>query len=239
MPNSPEDIFEEIDPSASPREPALPFSQNRLQSSDAEPETPLRQDVMAEGGGTLSPHERMRPSPPPPPPTPAPLPPDPTPGRSTTIRINNRVLLWGLFLLILAVLLGIVLWMFTDVLRQSISEEDVNKNVNVTSNTNTPPATSNTSSDNINAVNTNTSVVLDSDQDGLTTEEEVRLGTDPQDPDSDHDSLSDLMETTHQTDPLNPDSDHDGYLDGIEVRAGYNPLGPGRLDISKFLQNES
>ncbi len=44
----------------------------------------------------------------------------------------------------------------------------------------------------------------DSDNDGLSDEEEKRLGTDPQ----------------------NPDTDGDGYTDGEEVRNGYSPLVP-------------
>jgi len=42
----------------------------------------------------------------------------------------------------------------------------------------------------------------DSDQDGLSDEEEKRLGTDPN----------------------NPDSDGDGFIDGDEIKNGYNPL---------------
>ena len=42
----------------------------------------------------------------------------------------------------------------------------------------------------------------DSDEDGLTDEEEIRLGTDI----------------------LNPDTDGDGFLDGIEVKRNFNPL---------------
>jgi hypothetical protein len=47
--------------------------------------------------------------------------------------------------------------------------------------------------------------------------------------DSDNDGLTNEEEERYGTDPLNPDTDGDGYLDGEEVRAGYNPLGPGRL----------
>ncbi|MDD5489054.1 MAG: hypothetical protein PHP25_00025 [Candidatus Moranbacteria bacterium] len=46
------------------------------------------------------------------------------------------------------------------------------------------------------------SLFLDSDQDGLTDQEEKMIGTDP----------------------LNPDTDGDGYSDGKEVSSGYNPL---------------
>ena len=46
------------------------------------------------------------------------------------------------------------------------------------------------------------SLFLDSDQDGLTDQEEKMIGTDP----------------------FNPDTDGDGYSDGAEVRSGYDPL---------------
>jgi len=58
----------------------------------------------------------------------------------------------------------------------------------------------------------------DSDADGLTDEEELRLGTNPFDPDTDHDGLSDYDEVkVYHTDPLNPDTDYDGLKDGVEV----------------------
>ncbi|MDD5072091.1 MAG: hypothetical protein PHQ42_05170 [Patescibacteria group bacterium] len=71
---------------------------------------------------------------------------------------------------------------------------------------------------------------IDSDQDGLSDEEELALGTDPNNVDTDGDGLSDYEEVRiYKTDPLNPDTDGDGYPDGEEVRSGYNPLGEGRL----------
>ncbi len=58
----------------------------------------------------------------------------------------------------------------------------------------------------------------DSDADGLTDEEEAKLGTDPHNPDTDNDGLSDFDEVRkYHTDPLNPDSDYDGLKDGAEV----------------------
>ena len=70
----------------------------------------------------------------------------------------------------------------------------------------------------------------DSDQDGLTDEEEKELGTDINNVDTDDDGLFDREEVqVYKTDPLNADSDSDGYLDGEEVKAGYNPMGPGML----------
>ncbi len=42
--------------------------------------------------------------------------------------------------------------------------------------------------------------------------------------DSDQDGLTDQEEKTIGTDPYNPDTDSDGYQDGKEVSSGYNPL---------------
>jgi len=47
--------------------------------------------------------------------------------------------------------------------------------------------------------------------------------------DSDGDGLSDEEEKIYGADPFNPDTDGDGYLDGVEVANGYNPLGAGKL----------
>lgn len=70
----------------------------------------------------------------------------------------------------------------------------------------------------------------DSDQDGLTDEEEKFLGTDINNIDSDNDGLFDREEVkVYKTDPLKEDTDGDGYLDGAEVKGGYNPNGPGKL----------
>lgn len=58
----------------------------------------------------------------------------------------------------------------------------------------------------------------DSDADGLTDEEEQKIGTNPFDPDTDHDGLNDYDEVkVYHTDPLNPDTDYDGLKDGAEV----------------------
>jgi YD repeat-containing protein len=54
---------------------------------------------------------------------------------------------------------------------------------------------------------TTMSNAIDSDGDGLTDEEERRLGTDP----------------------FNPDTDGDGYPDGLEVALGSNPLDPNSI----------
>ena len=70
----------------------------------------------------------------------------------------------------------------------------------------------------------------DSDQDGLTDEEEKELGVDPNSVDSDSDGLFDYAEINiFKTDPNNPDTDGDGHSDGEEVKGGYNPNGEGML----------
>lgn len=48
--------------------------------------------------------------------------------------------------------------------------------------------------------------------------------------DSDQDGLSDEDEAKYNTDPKNPDSDGDGYKDGSEVDSGYDPLKPAPGD---------
>jgi hypothetical protein len=48
--------------------------------------------------------------------------------------------------------------------------------------------------------------------------------------DSDQDGLSDQEEKIYGTNSHNPDTDGDGYSDGVEVRAGYDPLKPAPGD---------
>lgn len=70
----------------------------------------------------------------------------------------------------------------------------------------------------------------DSDEDGLSDEEEKQLGIDSGSVDSDNDGLFDREEVkVYKTDPIKPDTDGDGHKDGDEVRGGYNPNGPGKL----------
>lgn len=54
--------------------------------------------------------------------------------------------------------------------------------------------------------------------------------------DSDQDGLSDEEERLYGTDPFNPDTDGDGYSDGVEVRSGYDPLKPAPGD--KIIESE-
>ena len=59
-------------------------------------------------------------------------------------------------------------------------------------------------------------------------------GSDPN-ADPDGDGLTTAQELLLGTDPLNPDTDGDGYLDGLEVLDGSNPLDP--RSIPNILQN--
>ena len=71
----------------------------------------------------------------------------------------------------------------------------------------------------------------DKDGDGISDEEEKKLGTNEWEPDTDSDGISDRTEIEKLgTDPTNPDTDGDGYWDGEELINGYNPLGDGKLE---------
>lgn len=48
--------------------------------------------------------------------------------------------------------------------------------------------------------------------------------------DSDQDGLSNDEETLYKTDPLSRDTDGDGYMDGVEVEGGYDPTKPAPGD---------
>lgn len=66
---------------------------------------------------------------------------------------------------------------------------------------------------------------FDSDSDGISNEEEAKLGTDPLNEDTDYDGLLDKDEiNTYNTDPVNYDSDSDMISDGDEILLKLNPL---------------
>ncbi|NJE75894.1 calcium-binding protein [Thermococcus sp. ES12] len=67
---------------------------------------------------------------------------------------------------------------------------------------------------------------LDSDGDGLTDQEELKLGTNPALPDTDGDGLSDGLEVRLGSDPLMVDSDWEGLNDGDEIAFGTDPNNP-------------
>ncbi|MFM7729858.1 MAG: Ig-like domain-containing protein, partial [Flavobacteriales bacterium] len=89
----------------------------------------------------------------------------------------------------------------------------------------------------------------DCDNDGLTNDEEIALGSDPTngcDPnpgaiasaDCDNDGLTSTDETTYGTNPGNPDTDGDGINDGDEVAGGTNPLDPCDPNINALSSND-
>jgi hypothetical protein len=116
------------------------------------------------------------------------------------------------------------------VIYQVMQPKDSGQPVNTSTNTNTPSQTnSQTTTDEPESL-PQAPVVLDTDGDGLTNDEEREAGTNIAKPDTDNDSLGDKEEVqVYGTDPLNPDTDGDGFKDGEEVKAGYNPKGPGKL----------
>lgn len=61
-------------------------------------------------------------------------------------------------------------------------------------------------------------VAIDTDGDGLSDEEERRIGTNPGYTDTDRDGLNDYEEVkVKKTDPLSPDTDGDGVIDGDDL----------------------
>lgn len=66
----------------------------------------------------------------------------------------------------------------------------------------------------------------DPDGDGLDTDQEMRIGTDPHDPDTDDDGLIDGEEVFLGTSPTDADTDGDGATDLAEEQAGTDALDP-------------
>ncbi len=62
------------------------------------------------------------------------------------------------------------------------------------------------------------STTTDTDRDGLSDQQEIELGTNPESPDTDRDGLNDGLEVRTETNPTEPDSDDDGLNDGREDR---------------------
>lgn len=70
----------------------------------------------------------------------------------------------------------------------------------------------------------NKAFLNDQDQDGLSKQEEQKLGTNDQESDTDGDGLSDYKEVHEtKTDPTKLDTDGDGFPDYIEILQGFDP----------------
>lgn len=75
-----------------------------------------------------------------------------------------------------------------------------------------------------------TTAIIDSDGDGLLDSEEAVLKTNPEKIDTDSDGLSDRQEVrVYKTNPRKADTDGDGFDDAEEVRNFFDPNGPGKL----------
>lgn len=150
---------------------------------------------------------------------------------------------------------GLALGAYVFIFNKPPNADTNRSNTNTTTNSNTLVNDSNS------IVNTNPSelppidpALADDDGDGLTNEEERKLGTNALLPDTDNDRLFDKDEVEiyrsnpllNDTDndglwdydeikvwfsnPLLADTDGDGYSDGLEVQSDYNPLGAGTID---------
>lgn len=161
---------------------------------------------------------------------------------------EKKYFIFGLVVFIVILLLGGAIWAFNIFFRPAkvnniadtnttVGNEAVNSDQNSAAsqkNLENSPITDSTQNLNDNNNATSSAPAMeqskDSDQDGLTDDEETVLGTNPNDADSDHDGLFDREEVkVYKTDPLNPDTDGDTYSDGAEVKSGYNPNGAGKL----------
>jgi hypothetical protein len=82
------------------------------------------------------------------------------------------------------------------------------------------------------------SLFLDSDQDGLTDQEERMIGTDPQNIDTDGDGYSDGKEVSSGYNPLKP-APGDQILAGADLSAGQNPPGSSGSDSVLDLNSQN
>ena len=73
---------------------------------------------------------------------------------------------------------------------------------------------------------------VDSDDDGLTDDEEAELGTDPNNADSDGDGLLDGVEVSLGSDPTLSDTDGDGFIDSEEVEEGTSPTDANDVPVA-------
>jgi hypothetical protein len=104
---------------------------------------------------------------------------------------------------------------------------------------NLTPTTNEVVNNEVNNTTSGPSIILDSDKDGLSDQEEQSLGTDPNKADSDNDGLLDNEEVNiYKSNPLNSDTNNDGILDGDSIRRGINPInGAPLFDLQKAINN--
>lgn len=148
---------------------------------------------------------------------------------------NKKYFILGLIILVAAGLIFGGFWAFNKFGQTQIKKIENNntQSQNVTEPTATEPVTEKKEESAVPQVPVVpvAPVAVDSDQDGLTNEEEVNIyKTNPDVTDTDGDGLFDREEVkVYKTNPLKKDTDGDGHSDGVEVKSGYNPNGPGKL----------
>ncbi len=163
-------------------------------------------------------------------------------GKGSVLIKNKKFFIIGLIALVIIVLATGGWFAYAKFFKKSAgvninatntSQNNINTNENVNTNElniNSPVNSNVNQNVNQEIVSPKPAENVDSDNDGLIDEEEIKLGTNPDLPDTDNDGLFDREEVmTFKTDPLNADTDGDGYLDGAEVKSGYDPRGPGKL----------
>jgi hypothetical protein len=126
------------------------------------------------------------------------------------------IILLAVLLIVLIVIFGVYFFR---------SREASNNNVLSSSTTNNNPTTI---LDKIVGTNINQTKGQDTDQDGLTDDEEINVyKTDPSKADTDGDGLTDREEVkVYKTNPLKADTDGDGLSDGLEIKNHHDPLNP-------------
>ena len=78
-------------------------------------------------------------------------------------------------------------------------------------------------------------IALDLDRDGLLSDVEAEMGTDPNDPDSDGDEWSDGDEVDQNTDPLSADSKP--YYGGYQIDACHEDVQPTGFQMGDVIEN--
>lgn len=157
---------------------------------------------------------------------------------------DNKILVAIIALAVLA-LVGVGVWLAVSFFSAKISDNnsDASLNTNTATNTGVNNQANQTTNVNTNATteinaNTNTTsetaALVDSDNDGLSDEEEKQLGTDSNNFDTDSDGLVDRVEVKiYKTNPLQKDTDGDGFNDGQEVISGFDPAKGGGAKLLK------
>ncbi|MHA1796906.1 MAG: hypothetical protein ACTSVY_00540 [Candidatus Helarchaeota archaeon] len=84
----------------------------------------------------------------------------------------------------------------------------------------------------------NMMVVIDTDGDGLTDEQEFLIGSLGNDPDTDGDYLTDSFEIQVGTSPINNDTDGDGLLDGYDPQTNFGEATLGTNPLLQDTDNE-